>query len=295
MTLAPRRAIDLSATDRLTLGFAAGLASIAAATHPRPLPLLAALAALGLAIPLSARWAVRSRIGRLVHDFLPVANVICFFNLSGPIIAAANPLRWDATFASIDRRLFGALPAAWFGALGRPAWLVDAAALVYASYYVIPIAMGVALYRSGRRCDFERMVFTTVATFYASFLGYFLAPALGPRLPLASEAEQIGGGVASGLLRAFLHAAELNELDAFPSGHTAVSLVFLALAWQLFPRWRIPLALLVGGIVFSTVYLSLHYVIDLLGGALLAALMLAAAPALRRVLSRRAVASVSAS
>jgi len=277
----------LDATDRLTLGFLAALALATAATHPQPLELLAALAALALAILLITRLRSRSRLGRLAHDFLPVANVILIFNLLGPIIAAANPLRFDAAFASLDRELFGELPAGWFGALGRPVWLVDAAAVVYASYYAIPIAMGVALYRAGRRADFERMVFTVTATFFASFLGYFAAPALGPRVALGDEAREIGGGAASGLLRAFLHAAEWNELDAFPSGHTALSLVFLAIGWRLFPRWRIPLALLVAGIVFSTVYLSLHYVIDVAAGALLAAAMLAAAPALQRALSPR--------
>jgi membrane-associated phospholipid phosphatase len=292
---AARPRSELTATDRLTRVFLAGLAMVAAASHPRPLPLLSALGALALAILGSARWSGRSKLGRWVHDFLPVANVIAIFNLSGPIIATANPTRWDGTFSALDRALFGALPEAWFGAFGRPAWLVDAAAVVYASYYVIPVAMAVALYRAGRRADFDRLVFTVVATFLISYLCYFLMPALGPRVPLGRESDVVGGGAASELFRAFLHAAEFNELDAFPSGHTALSLVFLVLSWQLFPKWRIPMAALVAGIIFSTVYLSLHYVIDLVAGALLAGLMPFAVPALYRLASAREVASLPAS
>ena len=39
------------------------------------------------------------------------------------------------------------------------------------------------------------------------------------------------------------------------------------------------------GIVFATVYLSLHYVVDIVAGALLAVVMLLAAPALHRLLA----------
>jgi len=70
--------------------------------------------------------------------------------------------------------------------------------------------------------------------------------------------------------------------DAFPSGHTTVSLVYLACGWRLFPRWRGALVVVVAGIVFSTVYLSLHYVIDVVAGVALAALLPPVLPVLRR-------------
>ena len=97
----------------------------------------------------------------------------------------------------------------------------------------------------------------------------------------------LGGGAASEAVRWFLHTFEGNELDAFPSGHTALSLIFLAFGWRLFPRWRVPLAVLVAGIVFSTVYLSLHYVVDVVAGVLLAAAMPLLLPLLRRLASPR--------
>ena len=201
-----------------------------------------------------------------MHDFFPIAGVLATFNLSGPVIAAANPTRWDVTFAAWDRALFGALPALWIGLLGRPAWLTDAASIVYCSYYVIPVAMGIALYRADRLAEFEEMVFAVVATFLVSFVCYLAAPALGPRVPADQAAAVLGGGAVSEAVRWFLHTFEGNELDAFPSGHTALSLIFLGFGWRLFPRWRVLLAALVAGIIFSTVYLSLHYVVDVVAG-----------------------------
>jgi membrane-associated phospholipid phosphatase len=91
-------------------------------------------------------------------------------------------------------------------------------------------------------------------------------------VPHELELQVLGGGTFSARVRDFLRAAEVNQLDAFPSGHTALSLVYLGYGWRLFPSWkfRIPLAISVVGIIFATVYLSLHYVIDLVAGTLLA-------------------------
>jgi membrane-associated phospholipid phosphatase len=99
------------------------------------------------------------------------------------------------------------------------------------------------------------------------------------------ELQVLGGGTFSARVRDFLRAAEVNQLDAFPSGHTALSLVYLGYGWSLFPSWkiRVPLAISVVGIIFATVYLSLHYLVDLLAGAVLAALVPFAVIALRGV------------
>ena len=278
---------SLAAVDRLILAYLAGLAVLALVYHPRPLPLFALIGAVAISLVVCARFHPHSRLGRWMHDFFPIAGVLATFNLSGPVIGATNTTRWDATFVAWDRALFGALPALWIGLLGRPAWLTDAASIVYCSYYVIPVAMGVALYRADRRAEFEEMAFAVVATFLVSFVCYLAAPTLGPRVPPEQAAAVLGGGAASEAVRWFLHTFEGNELDAFPSGHTALSLIFLAFGWRLFPRWRAPLAVAVAGIVFSTVYLSLHYVVDVVAGVLLAAAMPLLLPALRRLASPR--------
>jgi membrane-associated phospholipid phosphatase len=104
-------------------------------------------------------------------------------------------------------------------------------------------------------------------------------------VPTELELQVLGGGTFSARVRDFLRAAEVNQLDAFPSGHTALSLVYLGYGWHLFPAWkiRIPLAISVVGIIFATVYLSLHYAIDLVAGAILAASVPFAVKLLRKV------------
>jgi membrane-associated phospholipid phosphatase len=273
----------LQPVDRLTLAFIAALGAIALARLPRPGTTVVALVVLAAAVVATAASATASRSRAFIHDFFPVVSIVCIFSLCGPLIEVASPARWDDTLAEIDRALFGTLPAVWHGFLGRPWWLTDAASIAYVSYYVIPVAVAGTLWRRRRAAEFERFVFAVVATFFASYVGYFLMPASGPRVPREIEAAVLGGGRLSAAVRDFLHVFELNRLDAFPSGHTAIALVYTAMAWRLLPAWRLPLVVALVGMLFATVYLSLHYVVDLVAGALLAGLMPALLPPLRRI------------
>ena len=286
VTAAEDRAIALAPADRLVLAYTIALGALAGLCAVRVF-VIVAIAALAAAVVLIARLASVSRVWSLIHDFAVVAFVPVLYGITGPVAAAVNPARWDAQLAALDRAWFGELPAAWIGLWGRPAWLIEVASGLYATYYVIPLAIAVALYRANRRAEFDSFVFAVAATFVASYAGYLLAPATGPRV-VPGHGTAPGGQAMGAWLQSFLDFFEWNRLDAFPSGHTALTLVYLVLGWRLLPhwRWRVPLAAAAVGIVFSTVYLSLHYVVDLLAGAILAALVLAVTPALHRFLLR---------
>lgn len=278
----------LSPVDRLLLGALAALAVTAGVVHPAPLPFLALYGALAVFVVAAARRAPRSRAAEALHVFGPLAVLVAVYQTVGFVVAAATPTRWDGALAAIDARALGPLVAAWRGALGRPPWLTDLLSLFYVSYYLVPLAMAIALHRRGERDAVERFAFALQLTLLLTYTGYFLFPAAGPRVPAAEAQAALGGGAASRAVRAFLYTCELNRLDAFPSGHTAVALVFAALGWRLLPAWRAPVAAVAAGIVVSTVYLSHHYAIDVVAGALVAAGALAAAEPLRHALARPA-------
>jgi membrane-associated phospholipid phosphatase len=267
--------------DRLLLGFLLALAGVAFLFVPDPWPIVAVLAAMLGSIVAAA--CLRAAFPRLepIHAFLPVPILAWLVNVVGPIVQHANPVRWDTTLAGIDGELFAPIALAWKNAGGRPDWLVDAASVAYASHYLLPLAVGAYLWVKPRRRDFERFAFSIAVSFVALYAMYFVAPAAGPRVPDAQIA-QLGGGALTAGLREFLRVCERTELDAFPSGHTAVSLVVLAECWTLVPRTRVPLAALAAAIVFSTVYLSFHYVADVIGGIALAAAVIWALPEIRR-------------
>jgi len=230
--------------------------------------LLGVLTSLVLFVMLSIFLAGR-RFWQVVHDFSSVVLIIFIFNAIGPVIEHASPARWDPTFLAVDHRAFGNLAPMWRHVLRRPAWFTDLNYIAYCGYYIAPVALGVHLYlRDPVR--FRIFVFTVVLTFYLSYIGYFMFPTVGPRPPVAAEPLLIGGGSISHAIRLFLNFAERNRTDAFPSGHTAGGLVCLYFAWQTSPRAFAIYVPLAAGIIFSTVYLRYHYIIDVAAGALLA-------------------------
>jgi membrane-associated phospholipid phosphatase len=269
--------------DRLLLAFLAALGALAAVFVPLP-SILLEIAALAASILLAARICARSRLLTFIHAFLPVAVLSALVNLVGPVVERTNSSRWDVTLAAIDAQSFGWLLPLWKNAGGRPDWLTDAASLAYASYYLLPVGAAVALWTAKRRQEFDRLVFSVSAVLLASYAAYFIAPATGPRVPDEIVQAELGGSEVSALLRAFLRVAEHNQFDAFPSGHTAASLAFLAAAWPALPRLRALFALAVAAIIFSTVYLSLHYVTDVIAGAALALVVLPAVPRIQAFL-----------
>jgi membrane-associated phospholipid phosphatase len=273
-------------SERLTAAFLVALALLAAAGRPPgALELIGTFLAVAAVVVLAARANPVDPARALARDFLPVAIVVAVFLLLEPVIAAVNPTRWDPFFATVDARFLGAVLVGWRGFLGRPDRFTDLVYAAYASYYLLPIVVAVAV-RASRPAAFEATVFAILLCLYLSFAGYVLFPTLGPRVP--SEAEgSLGGGAVAHAVRAFLRAAERTRLDAFPSGHTAVALVCAAAGARVLRRTAVPLFAWAAAIVFSTVYIQVHYVVDVLAGALLAVLTLAVAPAVARALAGR--------
>lgn len=269
-------------SERLTTSFLAALAALALAGTPRA-PIAAAVC---LALGAATLLLVRAGPGPLgaLRDFLPVAVVLAVFLVLEPVISGVNPRRWDAFFAAWDARWLGPLVLAWRGAFGRSAPVVDAGYLAYLSYYPLPVAVAVLARRRGPEV-LERAALTILLAFYASYAGYFLFPTSGPRLPPADEARLLGGSAVSDAVRLFLHAAEKTRLDAFPSGHTAVALVSAVTGARLAPRAAPAFAIWAIAIVFSTVFIHVHYAVDVLAGAVLAAAVTTTAGTLSRGLA----------
>jgi membrane-associated phospholipid phosphatase len=269
-------------SERLSAAFLVCLSAATAAFRPAgTASLLLWFLGLAAGVVLLSRAGGRGPAWSVVRDLFPVPVLVAVFSLLQPLIEAVNPARWDSCFAAFDERHLAGLVAAWRGFLGRPAAFTDAVYLAYVSYYLLPVTVAVVV-RLRAREAYERTAFAIVLVFYLSYLGYFLFPTSGPRLSPDAEAALLGGGAVSGAVRAFLHAAEATKLDAFPSGHTAASLVAAVAGARVFPRATPVLLAWALAVVFATVYIHVHYAVDILAGVLLAAGTLVAAPALSR-------------
>lgn len=282
----------LRPSDLLTLSFLTLLSCItviSAAINPAWLGLLATYALLSLAILAVASYRTRvspAKKGFYLAAVTMVITVSLVFNSLGTLIASIHAATIDPLLISVDHGLFGAHPTVWLERCISPA-LSAALQFAYISYYFIPLSLGIVLIARDRLREFEEVLFGILLCFYLSYAGYLLFPAIGPRFTLGHL--QTGDLQLTPLIAAIhetLNNLEKNKTDAFPSGHTAVSLMSLYYAWSLRERKLFTVLVpTVTALLVSTVYLRYHYVIDVIAGGALTGLTIALVPGLRRLLS----------
>ena len=220
------------------------------------------------------------KLGGLVYTFSPLLFIILIYESLGDLIPFLHP-DIDPTLMRIDQVLFGVEPTLWMQRLITP-WLTDLLSLAYLSYYFLPFALVLILYARTRR-DLHLSIFVLTLGYYVSFIGYILFPAVGPRYAITSLfSVPLKGSFITDFVRDGLNAIEHNRRDCMPSGHTQIALTVLYLAYRYERVLFLIFLPMVCGLVFSTVYLRYHYVIDLMVGGAIAAGTAIAGPPLYR-------------
>ncbi|MGE3537389.1 MAG: phosphatase PAP2 family protein [Candidatus Tectimicrobiota bacterium] len=186
------------------------------------------------------------------------------------LVHPINPVDLDAQLTAIDFALFGVHPTVWLEHWMRP-WLTEYLQLAYMTFYFLPFILCAPLYRQGCWQAFRTSLCALLLGYYVSYLLYFLTPARGPRFYLAAYQQQpLTGLWLTRPLQDVLDHLEGIQRDAFPSGHTTIALIVMVMALRHQHRLRYPLVLITTSLLFSTVYLRYHYVIDVIAGIVLA-------------------------
>jgi len=282
----------LRSSDLLTLSFLVLLSCLAvfsAPVNPSWTGLLATYAALAGAILVAAVYRTRvepAKKGFHLSVVVTVITVFIIFNTLGALIASTHATTYDAFLIAVDHAIFGVHPTVWLERLISPA-LSALLQFAYISYYFIPLSLGVVLIARGRFGEFEEVLFGILLCFYLSYVGYLLVPAIGPRFTLSHlQSGDLKGYPFIETIQDMLNGLEKNKTDAFPSGHTAVSLMSLYYAWEKQEKKLFAVLIpVITGLIISTVYLRYHYVIDVIAGMALTGVSIALAPVLRRLLS----------
>jgi membrane-associated phospholipid phosphatase len=217
----------------------------------------------------------------LFRDWYLVPCILFIYTQTSSIAHPLHGKDYDEILILIDRAVFGVDPTRWIAQFANP-FLTEILQIAYSSYYIFFVALFYELYRRADHTEFRSGAMLVVYGFYLSYIGYMLFPAIGPRFTLhnffATDAElpgifltdylrmivNSGGGVPAGAAdpSLFVHR------DAFPSGHTQLTLVAMFVAFR--TKTRIRWWLFVGGslLIISTVYMRYHYVVDVAAGIL---------------------------
>jgi len=259
------------ATAAVTLVFAGRV--------PHAVPVaLAHLAA--LAVFLGVKRAARAhRAWRAVYLILPFGFTLALFTGMGFIIPHLRAWRGDAALAALDHAIFRSEPTRWLDLTPLTAGLLQ---ICYLAYYFVPVVLAVDL--AVRRSFWTLLHYSgvIVGCFFLTYVGYYLVPAVGPRSFYVYDAPLPLTGVPLWINHTIDYLENI-KLDAFPSGHTAIAALCLALLFRQSRMLGWLMTPLVAGLVVSTVALRYHYAVDVIAGLLCTMLWLRyAAPLMER-------------
>lgn len=238
-----------------------------------------------LAVVFLARGAEEKKTRLLIglHRWYCYPIIILIFKEIYRMVHPIHPTDYDQLLIALDRWMFGVHPTQWIGQFAHPL-LTEILQIAYFSYYILFIILGVELYRRYAIQDFDKAAFVIVYGFYLSYLGYFALPGVGPRFTLhefSSLDSELPGLWLTSFLRSIVNAGEsippssvnaidLVQRDVFPSGHTQLTIIVMALGFRYKIKARWLLLALGSLLIVATVYLRYHYVVDLIAGALVA-------------------------
>jgi len=253
---------------------------------PLPLWLLAwHLAAIAIAL-----LAIRSqgRASWIFRHWYPLPYVAWCYREMAVFWPRLRGWEADAELAHLDHRFWGVNPTVWLERISSPI-LTEYLQIVYALFVPAVLLIAYLLWRRARYAEFRYYAFLIALGFLASYLGYVLVPARGPRFFLRSlQTTGIHGLWITRALQLTLDRLESTAWDCFPSGHTELAilacwgsrLISNRVFWIYFAYTL--------SIISATVYLRYHYTIDLLAGAAVAGLLVLFAPRLYGFLGKGA-------
>ncbi|MEW6214161.1 MAG: phosphatase PAP2 family protein [Nitrospirota bacterium] len=213
------------------------------------------------------RFKDKGRFMGLFYDLIfPTICVLVVFDSLEWLVHYVNPEDIDPILVRLDYFIFNNHPTVMLEKIMSPL-LTDVLQLAYSTYYFIPLIFGITLLIDNQREEFNRSLFLVLFCFYLSYLGYILMPALGPRYAINHlQTTELQGLFIAEPIQRLLNQLEGIKRDAFPSGHTAIPLVVLYLAYRFKRRLFWLFLPIVAALIFSTVYCRYHYVVDIIAG-----------------------------
>jgi membrane-associated phospholipid phosphatase len=217
----------------------------------------------------------------------PVILILACFSELHYLVRPIHAHDYDQFLIAVDHHIFGVHPTVWLEKFSIP-WLTEYLQIIYSSFYFLPIILAWLLYRRNRFEEFDIFALVVTYGFFLSYIGYFITPAIGPRFTMDYlQTQPLTGLFFTGFIRQTLDTLENTQRDAFPSGHTMLTILTMFYAAKYHKKYFYVLLLIGPSMILATVYLRYHYVIDVIAGALYAVIVLATLPVFYRMLGRQ--------
>ncbi len=221
----------------------------------------------------SFKYTVKNYVGKMTIGLV----ILAIFSSLGYLIPKINPILYDTQLLNIDIKIFGTNLVLWVSENIKNRILIEWFQINYLLYFFF--VFGIILYmiiNKKNENNIEFVIFSITFSYLISYTGYIIFPALGPRDPseeieLAKKliviySNKIEGIFFTPYIRELLNTLEKIKVNAFPSGHTMLTLVALShykkYANKLF-YFLLPIGI---SIILATIICRYHYGIDVIAG-----------------------------
>jgi membrane-associated phospholipid phosphatase len=227
-----------------------------------------------------------NRLIKWLKTFNPLIIIPLNFHELHYLVHNVNPVDFDALLIKIDYAIFGIHPTLWLEQYSNPV-LVEYLQIVYGTFYFLPLILVLILCKRKEHDNVNFFIYIIVLGFYISYITYFIVPAIGPRFTLDHlQRSPVTGLWLTQFIIDTLNFLENIQRDAFPSGHTEMTILTMIYAWRFSKKYFSVLMIIGTSMIFSTVFLRYHYVIDVIAGALLASVVYIIAEPLYQILKQ---------
>jgi len=148
----------------------------------------------------------------------------------------------------------------------------------YFSFYLLILTFTLYIYYF-RSKHSQQAIFQLSASLYIFYFIFILIPSEGPQFYFTANNNLPPAYIFQKIMWFIQEIAE-QPTGAFPSSHVGISLVILFLSRKMAPnffQWTWPLVVI---LIFSTVYIKAHYIVDVIAGLLMAPIVLWASKSL---------------
>jgi membrane-associated phospholipid phosphatase len=262
-------------TDRLTLCYLAFI-GLLLAFSPNPIEkrgvLLAAHVGFTLMIFAFAYFRQRQTpVLSFLSYWYPLGLSGFFFEEIHSIVHLIHRGWFDAPLIQFDYAMFGAHPTVWFEQ-HISYWTTEVMNFFYFTYWPLIPALALLLWLRNQK-QFHEFVFALCLSYIVCYLVFIFYPIEGPyhTLRALQTVPETPGWM-------FTHLVEFVEKHgrihggAFPSAHVTGSFVATIAAYRFSRKLGHAVLILALGVCMSAVYGRYHYVVDIWGGMIAAAL-----------------------
>lgn len=203
----------------------------------------------------------------LARSWLPFVSILLSYEALAGVVGSYASSKTIFSLYPIDKFLWGFNVTGWVQSTFYSPTMTQITSYFYTLHFPLVVITSATLWYFNRRL-FGKYTATMIITSYAALATFILLPTAPPwyQHVAVNLYQSTGASVLPNALSSAISMIESDQFAAFPSLHMAYATIFSYFMIKLDRRLAFIALPVTGGIMFSTLYLGEHYVIDLIAG-----------------------------